>query len=492
MAAQSCAVDPRSPHGKAKVLDWSGFSGIFALEAAPVLDFIAGIGLRRLASRAFSNRAWLATLLCLVSIAIVSQDASAQITRPFSQRYSTNDNGDIKLIGNTVMTCSPAGGDCALAQAGTANPTGLHNQSFLMVYIDTDSDPSTFNSTSATLAMPAGSTVKFASLYWGGRSASAQRGQVLFKTPASFGYATVNASVVDTAAGGQANNYSAVADVTALVAASGNGVYTAANIQSTQSAALADGYWGGWMLVVVYQNASDTLKNMVVYDGYALVNAANSISLTPSGFLTPLSGPVTTRVGTGGYDGDLSLVGDVFTVNGVQMVDALNTSNDFFNSSISENGVQLPGRTPSYSNNFGVDVDRVNVPVGVVPNGATSATLGLATSGENYHPNLVTFATDLYVPIITQNVTKTVQDLNGAPLVAGDVMRWTIGMSNTGQDTGTNLIVKDPIPTGTTFVPGSRGSSPARTRVSKQMPLPMTRRITQRYRLHALRWRRLA
>ena len=438
----SAAQELRSPHNDVELIDGGGSPGIFGLRAAPVLDFVV-------------EKFALSAILCFATLAMLSHEASAQVTRPFTVRYSTNDNGDIKLIGNSVMTCSPAGGDCALAQAGTANPTGLHNQSFLMVYVDVDSDPSTFNSSNATLSMPAGSTVKFASLYWGGRTASAQRGQVLFKTPSSFGYATINSSVVDTAPAGQANNYSAVADVTAMVQAAGNGVYTVANVQSTQSAAVADGYWGGWMLVVVYQNPSDTLKNLVVYDGYALVNAANSISLTPSGFLTPLSGPVITRVGAAGYDGDLGLVGDQFLVNGVQMVDALNTSNDFFNSSISENGVQLSARSPNYQNSFGIDVDRVNVPTGVVPNGATSATLLLATSGENYHPNIVTFATDLYVPIITQNVTKTVQDLNGAPLVAGDIMRWTIGMSNTGMDTGTNLIVRDPIPAGTTFLPGS-------------------------------------
>ena len=398
----------------------------------------------------FGRWRFVAWFFVFAVLAAASMDAAAQVTRPFAIRYSVNQNGDIKLIGNALMTC-PASADCTLAQQGTANGTGLNNNDFALIDIDIDGDASTFNSSQATLSMPAGSTVLFAGLYWGARSASAQRGQVLFKTPSAFGYSNVTASAVDTSGGGSANNYGAFADVTAAVAAAGNGVYTVANVQREVGA----GRWAGWVLTVVYQNNSDTLKNLVVYDGYALVNNANPVTVVPSGFLTPLSGPVTTRVGAAGFDGDLGFTGDGFSVNGTALTDSLNVTNNFFNSVLSENGVQLPGRNPSFINNFGTDIDRVNVPTGVVPNGATSATLQLTAPNENYHPVLITFATDLYVPIITQNVTKTVSDLNGAPLVAGDTMRWTIAMSNTGQDTGTNLILKDPIPAGTTYVPGS-------------------------------------
>ena len=109
----------------------------------------------------------------------LSFDATAQIARPFTIRYSTNNNGDIKLIGNTNMTC-PASADCTSAQQGVANPTGVNNNDFAMIDVDIDGDPSTFNSSSATLNLPGGSTVLFAGLYWGAESASAQRGQVLF------------------------------------------------------------------------------------------------------------------------------------------------------------------------------------------------------------------------------------------------------------------------------------------------------------------------
>ena len=189
--------------------------------------------------------------IALLVLTFVSLDATAQITRPFAIRYSANINGDIKIVGNGLMTC-PASADCTSAQAGIANPTGLNNNDFAMIDIDIDSDASTFNSSSATMTVPAGSTVRFAGLYWAATSASAQRGSVLFKTPASFGYSAINATVVDTAAGA-ANNYSGFRDVTAAVVAAGSGVYTVANVQRTLGATTGlVGFW--WSHMKILQN----------------------------------------------------------------------------------------------------------------------------------------------------------------------------------------------------------------------------------------------
>ena len=117
----------------------------------------------------------------LMLICVFSVNSEAQITRPFTIRYSTNTSGDIKLIGNTVMSCGtlPLTGICANSAAGIPNAPApnelLDNNDWPMVNIDVDSDPSTFNSSSATLSMPIGSTVKFAGLYWAATSTSAGR-----------------------------------------------------------------------------------------------------------------------------------------------------------------------------------------------------------------------------------------------------------------------------------------------------------------------------
>ena len=378
--------------------------------------------------------------------------ADAQVTRSFTARYSNNHNGEIKLIGNMSLTCSTTGtngGSCVNARAGSG--ALLSNNDFTMINVDVDSDATTFNSTSSNLSLPAGSVVRFAGLYWGATSTSAQRNRVLLRTPGAFGYTSIVASTVDTAAG-QANNYAGFADVTSLVASAGNGDYSVANIQAITGVASV---WAGWSLVIVYENNTLPLRNLTVFDGYGLVTGSPGVVINVSGFLTPLSGPVVTRLGTVGYDGDRSLTGDTFSVNGTQISDANNPANNFYNSTISELGVSVTTRNPSYNNTLGVEVDSYTVPTGVVTNGNTSATLQLTTGGENYHPHAVTFSTDLYVPIVTPNMTKTVADLNGGSVVAGDTLRWTISMSNTGLDAARNLILTDNIPANMTYVPGS-------------------------------------
>ncbi len=127
----------------------------------------------------------------------------------------------------------------------------------------------------------------------------------------------------------------------------------------------------------------------------------------------------------------------------------------YFNSTISDLGTLVTSRDPSDRNTFGTDIDRTNAPSGVVANGATSATVVITTGGEQYYPHVLTTAFDLYVPVITPNVVKTVADVNGGALAPGDTLRWTISLSNTGIDTGTNVILKDPIPANTTYAPGS-------------------------------------
>ena len=91
------------------------------------------------------------------------------VSRAFTVRYAINTNGDIAQAANTLMTCQPGTietvtlAGCAAAQAGAKGDDNY----FDMVYADVDGDPATFNSSSANLAVPAGSTVLFAGLYWG-------------------------------------------------------------------------------------------------------------------------------------------------------------------------------------------------------------------------------------------------------------------------------------------------------------------------------------
>jgi uncharacterized repeat protein (TIGR01451 family) len=409
---------------------------------------------------------WIVCFTLLLFIGILMPTSLSAATRAFSPRFSANSNGDIYLIGNTAMTCNSGAGAlnnaaCANARAGIGTGTQLNNNDYSMIFVDIDGDGTTFQSSSANLAMPSGSTVLWAGLYWGGEYTGAARDQVRFKTPASGGYVTVNAMQDDSipnvgCPGNTCDRYSAFADVTSLVNAGGSGTYTAANIQSTPNGVATASTYGGWSLVVAFSNNSLPMRNLMINDGFTSIACGypDTVNIPVAGFLTPYNGPVNTSLGAIAGEGDLGSAGDNFQLNGTNLVDPVRVSGNFFNTAISNMGARVSSINPNYYNQLGWDVARINAS-GILANGATSATITLTTGGECYYPSTVTFATDLYVPIIIPNVTKIGVDVNGGNLVPGDILRYTVAMNNTGYDTGTNLSVIDNIPPYTAYIPGS-------------------------------------
>ncbi|MBX7104650.1 MAG: DUF11 domain-containing protein, partial [Gemmataceae bacterium] len=372
------------------------------------------------------------------------RDVPSTVITPFTARFSRNEPGDIAIIGNTLLT-APAGAAGDAARNGTG--ANLNNNDFNMVNVDVDSDTSTFNSSRATLTMPAGATVLFAGLYWGADSSNAARNQVRFQTPSTGSYVTLTGAVV----GATGGDYSAFVDVTPYVQIGGNGVYTVANVQATVGSTDRQ---GGWGLVVAYRDPAAPPRNLTIFDGFVVVNTTNpsSISTPISGFTTPLSGPVNAKVGFITYEGDLGFTGDFCQLNGTTLTDAQNPSTNFFNSTVSNLGIPSTGRTPSYVNQMGFDADIINVP-GVIPNAATSATVTVGTTNEVYYPSVITTAIDIYAPTLTS--PKTVVDLNGGAINPGDILEYTVTVQNNGGDNGTLSVLTDPIPTYTSYVPGS-------------------------------------
>lgn len=400
---------------------------------------------------------WL-VLLCL--LAFVEQVHAVQ--RNLTQRYLLNAAGDITIASSINLHCSTATGatgvaNCADARNGVGNRT---NNQHTMVNVDVDASAATFNSSRAFLNLPVGATVAFAGLYWAGDSAATTpRNQVAWATPSSAVYTTLTASVVDdSAAAGTANQYQAFADVTAQVSAAGRGTYTVANISSTVN---TTNVYAGWSLVVVYRLASEPTRNMVVYDGYRRVAGAASVDITLTGFTTPPFGTVTSKLGVVGYDGDK---GSVEGTAGLQfgtstatlspVFNAVNPQTDVFNSTISNLGSNVTTRDPAYVNTLGYDADLFS-PNTQLPNGATSAVVRVASSGETIDLGVVTLSTNIFVPNIKDTFLKSVTDVNGGVVVPGDVLEYTINFENTGNDPATRTVVVDPLPPNTTYLPGS-------------------------------------
>ena len=428
---------------------------------------------------------WLKYLSLLGCTTLVSgvellgwQSAQAQVIREFEPRFQTQTKGNISIVGNTLMTCDEdntnlIGVRCPDVQSG--NPafsldTDLAaNNFFFMNYVDIDGDGSTFNSSSSQLAIPAGATVAWAGLYWSGDLSAAPpdslttgdpgivygegqpapnsgiKNQAKLQVPGS-GYQTITANNIDESG----DRYSAYADVTSLVQAAGNGTYTMADVQ----AGTGGDRYAGWSLIVVYEDPNESLRSLNIYDGFTFVSASTPISTTISGFETPLTDGFEVEFGTVTYEGDLALVGDQFRLNSSNLSDGLNPDTNFFNSSNTRLGNRFTAKNPDYVNQLAIDIDIVDATNFLEP-GDTSALLEFTSAGDVYYPTAFTFSTEIKQPVLTENFTKTVLDVNGGGTIAGDILEYEITVENTGNETATDVIISDPVPDNTTLVDGS-------------------------------------
>ncbi|XVU25055.1 Ig-like domain-containing protein [Actinoplanes sp. CA-054009] len=418
---------------------------------------------------------------------LVTGRADAAISDQFTSRFDVNANGAIMLRGNTNLTCSSLVLTCTAARNGSG-VTGnlLNNNGYSMVYTDTDGDLlTTFNDSSSTVTLPPASTVLFAGLYWGALTALGAGGlpapspndknKVRFRTPASAAWTSITADDVYTSTTNSA--YEGFADVTAQVAAAGNGVYSVANIQ----AGTGTGQYAGWALVIAYGNAAEALRSLRVYDGFGSITD-DDVDIPLSGFETPHSGTVHTEVGAVAFEGDLGTTGDSLKIDGQPLSDAANPPSpvNIFNSTVSENGAIVGGRDPSYRNLLGVDIDQFDAS-GLLGHGVTQTELTMSTTGDVYYPGVLTVAIDLYAPKITTTMTGV--DVNGGDLVPGDEIEYRIVVRNEGSDTADGVRLSDAIPTYTSYVSGGQYSAGTVTFDLGSIPYLGTTTVTFRVRV---------
>ena len=392
-------------------------------------------------------RGWSRIVAAFAAVTVLAvSGAPSAYADAFAQRSGAlwTIHGDIALAGNGVLSCPTGAAGCSAARGGTGH---VDNNDWVMANVDVDGDATTFNSSSATLDLPAGAAVRFAGLYWGGQSASAGRGAVGLRLPGETAYRAIDASVLQ---GSGANWYQGFADVTGLIASAG--AYTVSNVRAD----LAVGRSAGWTLVVVYERESDPLRNLSVFDGVETVSN-QTLTLGPAGFTTPpaSAGPVIARVGIVAYEGDIALTGDTATLAGTGLNDhgAATPSANIFDSSVTRDGVMRGGRTPGDVNTFGYDQDVIQTH-GAIPNGATATDLALKSTGDIYVPGVVTFAIDVFEPSFGSSLTHAV-DPAGETVELGDTRTTELAGRNDGNDALVGARVTTDLPAGLSLVPGS-------------------------------------
>ena len=194
----------------------------------------------------------------------------AQVVDNFEVRFQTQQNGGIQFLANTTMHC---GFENSCAEAQEAMPfdgsqEDDNNNDHDMQYFDGDSNPDTWCSSSDSLALGVCAEISFAGLYWAGRLGNSDvpyeslRDRVKISSSDDSAYTDVLAESETEFDASGVDNYCCFADITEwMQEQSVNTRITVANVVADED----DSSWGGWVLIIVYEDALDPMRNLTVW-----------------------------------------------------------------------------------------------------------------------------------------------------------------------------------------------------------------------------------
>ncbi len=429
-------------------------------------------------------------LLSGLFVSVFVTTPEAQVIRGFNTIYSDNIKGGHVMFGNTAMAIYSSGSGSTgtvnttlmnrFADYGNSQTSNVTNDQNNMQFTDIDGDASTSRSSSADLILPAGTnTIRFARLYWGARinnseitTNDANIRTIKLKAPGG----TYNSYTAPT---GQIDKYDisttskvyqTYIDITSLVNTYKSGTYTVADIAgSSGNMNGGGGYFGGWTIVLVYENPALNWTSIRLYDGYLQVydgGAVNTRSITLTGLNAP-SGTLNLSdayLSVMSWEGDAALaassgnpLGDYIKINGTVYSDAVNPAANMWNGTIAKNGSHVSTKSPNYLNQFGIDIDEIQVGGAYgITGGITQATIEFGTEADQYFPSLFAFSIKMQPPQI--QINKSVTDASGNSLIEKDeVLTFTIEgwdeLSATGY--AYNAEVTDTLSIVLQYVPGS-------------------------------------
>lgn len=401
---------------------------------------------------------------------------------PFIQRYSDVKKGGIVFTGNTL----------GLSKASNLNAPGLGGSIGAFTSLNNALQVGTFpagttldytlNGSRAVLNLPAGSTVLYAELVWGGLFRSSANNisavtnnSITFNTPlGAFTVApdpvtaqTFNISIDRITIG----FYVRTADVTALVQSALGGTYSVQGVPALIEALnnrTADTNHAGWTLAVVYENPAQPLRNLTLWSGGTVVSPdSGSTTITVSDFLTPDVLPITGEIFVSAQEGDAVLTGDsmlfgrsVATLE--KLSGANNPQNNFFASQINDasgapdttgtfgtRNANAAAGTNTSACRQGWDITAVDVSDKLAA-GQSSAVIRFTSDGDLYVPNALALQIDSKGAnlAVTKSADKTFADV-------GEEITYTLEIENTGAVDALNTVVNDMLPPESTLVAGS-------------------------------------
>lgn len=283
---------------------------------------------------------------------------------------------------------------------------------------DAANECQTFNTSSDNISLPAGSSIEAAFLYW---AASGQSNDNLVV----FNGTTVTADEMftETFYFNNRNNYSygARANVTDLVSNSSSSYSVSGVTIDTQTNYCNSGLvFGGWALVVIYENPSEPLRVVNLFDGYQGFRDT-FISLTPTNFVI-----ADNPAAKGGRHAHITWEGDsgnsqtltyseTLQFNGNTLIDSGNPSNNQFNSYSNVIG-----------NTSGVDIDSYEIG-SYISAGDTSVTTTYSSGGD-----YVLLSAEI-ISVPNQAVADmTITSSSAVSVYRGSDANYTLAITNNG------------------------------------------------------------
>lgn len=391
-------------------------------------------------------------------------------------RKTFNVKGDFALIGNTNLSLANYADD-------------LKNDN-LMLYVDIDSNPNTINSSSATLTIPKENSadpsctnVLFAGLYWSGRGPAEDIFYVNDQNglPKKLDRREVTLFGPNDQVGGKFRAeeddirytygldldndlglFVGFVEVTDYVRKQGEGEYTVADLGMLEG---SNYHYGGWSLVVVYENPAMKNRNITVFDGYAFVRGSvvADFTIPIQGFSAVDTGPVSMKLGVAAGEGDIVASGDYFEIergvntnNFLRLTHEGNSPDNFFYSSISTGG---NARNPNLKNNTGMDIAVFEIPNAgnsIISNGQTSTRFRYGTDGDAYVVYNIVMAVDANEPEVQgYHYVNTINNQTfeeSKSIVPGDELELVVEVKNTGGVVLEDLLLEINLPKGLEYV----------------------------------------
>ncbi len=375
---------------------------------------------------------------------IIENESDPDDVRPYEERIALNLMGNFIMRGNTNLLCT----------SGCPATPVTNNPSVVMGYADVDADATTINSSSSTINIPAGATVVYAGLYWGGVYASTNSGitnppgtlsidEVKLKNPITTSYTTIAAQVrnVENSTFAGWSTFMSYADVTSTVVSGGSGDYHVADIALVTGSSFT-GPHGGWSMVIIYEDPTEKTRNIALWDGFDFFGFGANETFTITGLLTPSSGVFETAAGYYGMDGEANSSGDYVGINGTALNNALNPGNNALNGTISEYGIDTAARNPNFGYSWGVDIDIFDA-TGLVPNSAVDMDVELGSSSEGIWGGALVISNEIAFPAVSSKV------FGPSTIFENDRSRVTISVENPANGVSlTNFMLTDVLPTG--------------------------------------------